>query len=240
MWFAMIMNRTFKGRGLVRAAILIPWAIPTAVTAKLLVLHLRLRRHRQQPARRRRHQPAPLDRRRVARPVRGHHRRRVEDDAVHGAADPRRPADHPAPTSTRRPRSTVPASGRPFTAHHPAAGQGAAHGRGALPHPRRAAHLRPAGHPHRRRRRQRARDDDAVHPGHQPDPHGFNSASALSTIVFLIISFVAFLFVKFLGADVVQRPPEARSRRSAGKDDGDARRRLDVDGSVIGSVGTGR
>ena len=35
MWMALIMNRTFKGRGLVRAAILIPWAIPTAVTAKL-------------------------------------------------------------------------------------------------------------------------------------------------------------------------------------------------------------
>jgi multiple sugar transport system permease protein len=35
MWFAMIMNREFKGRALVRAAILIPWAIPTAVTAKL-------------------------------------------------------------------------------------------------------------------------------------------------------------------------------------------------------------
>jgi len=35
LWFAMIMNRTFRGRGLVRAAILVPWAIPTAVTAKL-------------------------------------------------------------------------------------------------------------------------------------------------------------------------------------------------------------
>lgn len=34
-WFALIMNRTFRGRALVRAAILIPWAIPTAVTAKL-------------------------------------------------------------------------------------------------------------------------------------------------------------------------------------------------------------
>ena len=34
-WFAIIMNRTFRGRGLVRASILIPWAIPTAVTAKL-------------------------------------------------------------------------------------------------------------------------------------------------------------------------------------------------------------
>jgi multiple sugar transport system permease protein len=35
LWMAIIMNRNFKGRALVRAAILIPWAIPTAVTAKL-------------------------------------------------------------------------------------------------------------------------------------------------------------------------------------------------------------
>ena len=35
MWFATIMNKDFKGRALVRAAILVPWAIPTAVTAKL-------------------------------------------------------------------------------------------------------------------------------------------------------------------------------------------------------------
>ncbi|MEJ5997408.1 carbohydrate ABC transporter permease [Corynebacterium sp. H130] len=35
MWMAMVMNRDFKGRGLLRAAVLIPWAIPTAVTAKL-------------------------------------------------------------------------------------------------------------------------------------------------------------------------------------------------------------
>lgn len=34
-WMAVIMARTFRGRGLVRAAILVPWAIPTAVTAKL-------------------------------------------------------------------------------------------------------------------------------------------------------------------------------------------------------------
>ena len=35
MGFALIMNRAFKGRALVRVAILIPWAIPTAVTSKL-------------------------------------------------------------------------------------------------------------------------------------------------------------------------------------------------------------
>lgn len=34
-WMAIIMARTFKGRGLLRAAVLVPWAIPTAVTAKL-------------------------------------------------------------------------------------------------------------------------------------------------------------------------------------------------------------
>jgi multiple sugar transport system permease protein len=34
-WMAMIMARAFKGRSLVRAAVLVPWAIPTAVTAKL-------------------------------------------------------------------------------------------------------------------------------------------------------------------------------------------------------------
>lgn len=35
LWMATIMNRDFRGRGLLRAAVLIPWAIPTAVTAKL-------------------------------------------------------------------------------------------------------------------------------------------------------------------------------------------------------------
>lgn len=35
MLFALMMHKAFRGRALVRAAILIPWAIPTAVTAKL-------------------------------------------------------------------------------------------------------------------------------------------------------------------------------------------------------------
>ena len=35
LWMATVMNREFAGRGLLRAAVLIPWAIPTAVTAKL-------------------------------------------------------------------------------------------------------------------------------------------------------------------------------------------------------------
>ena len=34
-WMAVIMARSFRGRGLLRAAVLVPWAIPTAVTAKL-------------------------------------------------------------------------------------------------------------------------------------------------------------------------------------------------------------
>ena len=35
MGMALVMNKEFRGRALVRASILIPWAIPTAVTAKL-------------------------------------------------------------------------------------------------------------------------------------------------------------------------------------------------------------
>jgi multiple sugar transport system permease protein len=35
MCFALVMHRSFRGRGLLRASVLIPWAIPTAVTAKL-------------------------------------------------------------------------------------------------------------------------------------------------------------------------------------------------------------
>lgn len=35
MIMAMVMHRAFRGRSLVRAAILVPWAIPTAVTARL-------------------------------------------------------------------------------------------------------------------------------------------------------------------------------------------------------------
>lgn len=34
-WMAVIMARAFRGRSLIRAAVLVPWAIPTAVTAKL-------------------------------------------------------------------------------------------------------------------------------------------------------------------------------------------------------------
>ncbi|MGI8666120.1 MAG: carbohydrate ABC transporter permease [Jatrophihabitans sp.] len=38
MSFALVMNRAFRGRGLIRAAILVPWAIPTAVTSKLWIV----------------------------------------------------------------------------------------------------------------------------------------------------------------------------------------------------------
>ena len=34
-WFAIIMGKSLWGRGLIRASVLVPWAIPTAVTAKL-------------------------------------------------------------------------------------------------------------------------------------------------------------------------------------------------------------
>jgi multiple sugar transport system permease protein len=48
---------------------------------------------------------------------------------------------------------------------------------------------------------------------------GFNSASALSTLVFLLIAFTAFIFVRFLGADVIQRPPKSRKKDDDDEDD---------------------
>lgn len=36
-WMAIVMARAFRGRSLLRASVLVPWAIPTAVTAKLWV-----------------------------------------------------------------------------------------------------------------------------------------------------------------------------------------------------------
>ncbi len=35
MLVALVLNAEFKGRGIVRAAILVPWAIPTIVSAKM-------------------------------------------------------------------------------------------------------------------------------------------------------------------------------------------------------------
>jgi ABC-type sugar transport system permease subunit len=40
MAMALVMNKSFRGRGLLRAAVLVPWAIPTAVTAKLWLFML--------------------------------------------------------------------------------------------------------------------------------------------------------------------------------------------------------
>ena len=107
---ALVLNAEFRGRGLVRAAILIPWAIPTIVSAKMwawmlndqfgiindMLLSLGLIEHQDR-----------LDRQRRHRDVRGAHRRHLEDDAVHGAAHPRRPADDARATSTRWPSSTA-------------------------------------------------------------------------------------------------------------------------------------
>jgi trehalose/maltose transport system permease protein len=93
---ALVLNAQFAGRGFVRAAILVPWAIPTIVSAKMwdwmlndqfgilndLFMTLGLI-------------SAPIAWTVVARhrDVGGDHGRRLEDHAVHGAPDPRRHAD---------------------------------------------------------------------------------------------------------------------------------------------------
>src|SRR5215211_7516833 len=42
MWMALVMSRAFKGRGLLRASVLVPWSIPTAVTALLILAGLQI------------------------------------------------------------------------------------------------------------------------------------------------------------------------------------------------------
>ena len=88
---ALIMNKAFRGRGLIRASILVPWAIPTVVSAMLWALDLRRQRHRQ-----RAHRPAgPVVHRRLPGQARRHHRRHLEDRAVHRPAGAGRPAGYP-------------------------------------------------------------------------------------------------------------------------------------------------
>ena len=90
-WMALIMARTFRGRSVLRAAVLVPWAIPTAVTAKLwffifafdgIVNTLFQHRH-------------PVDRQPGPGPGGHHHCRHLEDNAVHGAAHPGWAANDP-------------------------------------------------------------------------------------------------------------------------------------------------
>ena len=107
---ALVLNAEFRGRGIVRAAILIPWAIPTIVSAKMwewmlndqfgiindILLKLGLISTKiAWTASADTAMIAVLD------------RRHLEDDAVHGAAHPRRPADGAERDHTRSPSSTA-------------------------------------------------------------------------------------------------------------------------------------
>ncbi len=142
---ALVLNAEFKGRGIVRAAILIPWAIPTIVSAKMwgwmlndqfgiindLFLMLGL-----------------IDRK-IAWTA-------TADTAMTAVLivdiwkttpfmallDPRRPADDPQ-GHLRGGRDRRRASDQGVLPRHPAAGAAGADGGGDLPPARRAAHLRP-------------------------------------------------------------------------------------------------
>ena len=104
---ALLLNSELRARGLLRAAILVPWAIPTIVSAQLWrwmyndlygvvnAVLLVARRHRR---------AAGLDRRSRSRAWRRHRGRRVEDDAVHDAAHPGGVADAAAGYLRGRPR----------------------------------------------------------------------------------------------------------------------------------------
>ena len=96
---ALLLYEPFIGRSVVRAAMLVPWAMPTVVTSKMFgwlfdgqygLVNYLLR------------SAGLIDENinwlRLGRPRAGHHhrRRRLEDDAVHGAAAAGRAADRAA------------------------------------------------------------------------------------------------------------------------------------------------
>ncbi len=93
---ALMLNANFVGRGFVRAAILIPWAIPTIVSAKMwawmlndqygIINDVFVKLHLLCPPDRLDGEPRHGD-------EGGADGRHLEDDALHGASDPRRPAD---------------------------------------------------------------------------------------------------------------------------------------------------
>ena len=145
-WFAMIMNRDFRGRALVRAAILVPWAIPTAVTAKLFYFMF------------------------AYDGIINHLLGVVGISPQLWTSDPW--AAKFAIVIADVWKTT------PFMALLILAG--GAGGTTSLP----------------------------MLVIKQKD-QGFDSASALSTIIFLLIAFTAFLFIKFGGADVIKRPPKS-------------------------------
>jgi multiple sugar transport system permease protein len=214
LWFATIMNRAFRGRGLVRAAILIPWAIPTAVTAKLwlfifaydgianrLVGYLGVRpllwTGDEWPARcavviADVWKTTPFMALLILAGLQVISSEVYEASAIDGATKWQ--------TFTR---ITIPMIKVPlmvavlfrtldvlriFDLPYILTGGGGG-----------------SGH---------ATTTLSILVINQIRA-GFNAASALSTIVFLIIAFVAFLFIRFGGADVVQRPPSAK--RSGGR-----------------------
>lgn len=145
---ALVLNAEFKGRGLVRAAILVPWAIPTIVSAQMWAwmlndqfgilndLFLNLGDLQQDR----------LDRQSGNRDGRRLDCRHLEDNALHGAAHSRRPANG-AEGHVRGSQGGWHSSGQGVLPRHPADDPTRAHGRRHLPHAGCDARLRPHLHP---------------------------------------------------------------------------------------------
>jgi ABC-type sugar transport system permease subunit len=237
LWFAMIMNRTFKGRGLVRAAILIPWAIPTAVTAKLWLFILAFDG--------------------IANQLLG--KIGISPLLWTGDAWPSRFAIVIADVWKTTPfMALLILAGLQIigadvyeAAKIDGASKWQTFTRITIPMikvPLMVAVL------FRTLDVLRIYDLPAIltngggGSGHATTSlsilvinqirQGFNSASALSTIVFLIIAFTAFLFIKFGGADVVKRPPRTPQpkRKRRGRGDGSA----DASANVTATAGSVR
>ena len=154
MIIALLINRAFRGRGIVRASVLVPWALTTVVSAKMwawiydgrygVANDLLMRLHL------------------IDAPIIFLVRPEVTIWAMI-AAEIWKTTPFMAllllaglqlipPSCTRPPRSTVRAAGRPSGAS-PCRSQADHPGRAAVPHDRRGAHVRSAARAHQRRAR---------------------------------------------------------------------------------------
>ena len=207
---ALIMAKAFRGRGIVRAGILVPWAIPTIVSALMWKLIF--------------DSPGVMNR------ILGNEILWLADTGASFWAIVIADTWKTAPfigLLTLAGLQTIPAEvlrggeggrGDDLAAvrpDHPAAGQADAGGRGALPHARHPADVRPALRHDRRRQVPRRDAVDLLLPEATQTRYG--PAAAYAIVLFLYVLLVAFVFVKVLGADVIGDTGMPKKKKGKGQ-----------------------
>ena len=194
---ALIMATAFKGQGLLRTVVLVPWAVLTVVTAIMWQDDLRPEPRVREPVARHQHR---LARRGATGADRDDHRRRLEDRAVHGAAAARRPPGHPVGDlrgGEGRRRDGVAA----VPADHAAAADAGAARRADLPHAGRAAdrstcrrcsRTAPTGRRRLSLLAQRTFQENRL----------YGEGAAISIITFIIVMLVSFAYIRLVGGNI--------------------------------------